>query len=263
MIICVFNDEAQAYEGSSAVKQLHRDGSMTVYAGAIVARDADGVVQIKEAADEGPVGTAVGMLAGCLVGILGGPAGIVLGTATGGLIGSIRDLSVAGVDAEFLDVVSTRLEPGKTALVIEAAEHWTTPLDTRISALGGSVLRRSRTDIVDEQIERNIQASRAELAQLRAEAKQASDDTKAKVQTRVEEARGKLEGLRDRATAEIDRLQKELAAKAERIEGQIKNATAETKERFDQRKVELGADYQRRSDKLREAARLAGDALSA
>ena len=39
-------------------------------------------------------------------------------------------------------------------VVVEAAAHWTTPLDTQVESLGGVVLRRARTGVVDEQVER-------------------------------------------------------------------------------------------------------------
>jgi uncharacterized membrane protein len=263
MIISVFDDEAKAFEGSRAIKELHSDGSITLYAGAIIARDADGAVHIREAADDGPIGMAVGMLAGSLVGILGGPAGVLAGAAAGTLLGSIRDLSVAGVDAEFLDDVSQRLAPGKVAVVVEAAEHWTTPLDTRIEALGGVVLRRTRTDIVDEQIERDIRASNEEYDQLKAELQDATDKTKAKIKARADESRAKLEQLRDKASSSADRLKNEVQAKAEALENQIKTASDESKAKFTARKEALGVDYKRRIDKLEEAGRLASEALSA
>jgi uncharacterized membrane protein len=263
MIISVFDDERQAYEGSRAIQELHREGSITLYAGAIVARDADGAIHIKEAADEGPVGTAVGMLAGSLVGILGGPVGVVAGAAAGGLIGSIRDLSVAGVDAEFLDDVSSQLQPGKVAVVVEAAEHWTTPLDARIEALGGVVLRRSRTDVVDAQIEREVQATKDDLVQLRAELKGAREEAAAKIQSRLERDKAKLEQLAKRAEAEVDRLESESRAKVETLQNQIKTASEESKAKCDERRTALAADYKRRTDKLKEAGRLARQALSA
>ena len=263
MIISVFDDEKQAYEGSRAIQELHREGSITLYAGAIVARDADGAIRIKEAADEGPVGTAVGMLAGSLVGILAGPAGVVAGAAAGGLIGSIRDLSVAGVDAEFLDDVSMQLQPGKVAVVVEAAEHWTTPLDTRIEALGGTLLRRSRTDVVDAQIEREIQTTKDDLAQLRAEIKGARDDAAAKIQARIDRDKAKLEELGNRASTEVDRLEGEVRAKVETLQTQIKTASDKSKAKFDEHLTALRADYKQRTDKLAAAGRLAREALSA
>jgi uncharacterized membrane protein len=68
MIVVVFDNERQAYEGYRALKDLHADGTITLYGDAVIAKDASGTVFVKEAADKGPLGTAVGLLTGSLVG---------------------------------------------------------------------------------------------------------------------------------------------------------------------------------------------------
>ena len=42
MLVVAFDDESKAYEGTKALRELHWEGSVSVYAGAVVARDADG-----------------------------------------------------------------------------------------------------------------------------------------------------------------------------------------------------------------------------
>jgi hypothetical protein len=59
----------------------------------------------------------------------------------GGLIGSWSDLFDLGVGRDFLDKVSRELMPGRTAVVSEVEEDWVTALDTRVEAIGGTVLR--------------------------------------------------------------------------------------------------------------------------
>jgi uncharacterized membrane protein len=59
-VVVVFPNEAQAYQGTRALKDLHADGSLTVYGVAVVAKDAGGKLTIKDAADQGPLGTVVG-----------------------------------------------------------------------------------------------------------------------------------------------------------------------------------------------------------
>ena len=75
MIVTVFDSERQAFEGSQVLKDLHADGTITLYAEAVIAKDADGTVAVKRAADQGPLGTAVGLVTGSLVGLLGGLCG--------------------------------------------------------------------------------------------------------------------------------------------------------------------------------------------
>lgn len=78
-IVVVFPDEAKAYQGTRALKDLHSEGSLTVYGMAVISKDAGGKFAIKEAADEGPLGMAVGTVTGGLVGLLAGPVGLITG----------------------------------------------------------------------------------------------------------------------------------------------------------------------------------------
>ncbi len=87
MLVAVFETESAAFEGLSALKDLHRDGDVTLYASAVIVKDKTGKINLKQAAEDGPVGTALGLLSGSLIGILGGPAGLAIGAAAGGLAG--------------------------------------------------------------------------------------------------------------------------------------------------------------------------------
>ena len=61
MLVAVFDREAAAFEGLTALKDLHRDGDISLYSSAVIAKDKNGKVEAKQAADAGPVGTAVGL----------------------------------------------------------------------------------------------------------------------------------------------------------------------------------------------------------
>jgi len=112
MIVVVFDTETKAYEGSRALADLHREGSLAVYSAAVIAKDGGGRVSTRQGADQGPMATALGMATGALIGALGGPAGLAAGTATGAVGGSMVDLANAGVGLDFLDEVSRQLGPG-------------------------------------------------------------------------------------------------------------------------------------------------------
>src|SRR5271165_4601464 len=211
-IVVVFPDEVKAYEGTRALKELHAEGSLAVYSMAVVAKGVDGKLTVKEAADSGPLGTGVGALVGGLTGLLGGPAGAAMGLGVGALIGNLGDLFNLGVSADFLDKVSKELAPGKAAIVAELAEDWVTPLDTRMGAIGGTVVREWRMDFEDEMIEKDVKARKAEIAQLKEEFSHASGEAKAKLTARIEEARARLRNAADWMEAQISRLQHETDA---------------------------------------------------
>lgn len=262
MMVVVFDDEAKAYEATRAMRELHHEGSITVYGAAVIARDADGKLTMKDEVDEGPIGTAVGMLTGGLIGLLAGPQGMVIGAAAGGMMGATADLINLGVGTEFLNDVAAQLAPGKVALVGEVSETWVTPVDSRMEALGGTVYRRFRDDVEDEQIERDIEATRADIRDLKAEYKATQEENKAKLQAKIDAAEASLKAAGDRAEAKIDSLEAETDAKIKAIDAQIATAKEDTKEKLETTKAEIKSDYETRTAKLKQAWDLTKEAVA-
>src|ERR1700757_3796738 len=106
MLVVVFDDERKAYEGSHALEQLDSDGSISIHAEAVIKKNADGTVIVMQSSDDVPIRTAGGTAIGSLVGLLGGPMGMGIGAVVGAFAGSIWDLNVAGVNADFVDDVA-------------------------------------------------------------------------------------------------------------------------------------------------------------
>jgi uncharacterized membrane protein len=262
-VVIVFPEEAKAYQGSRALKELHAEGSLTLYGMAVVVKDAGGKLSIKEAADQGPLGTAVGALVGGLIGVIGGPVGLLAGAAGGTAIGSLFDIVNYGVGEDFVAKVSSELTLGKSAVIAEVAETWTTPLDTRMEPLGGIVLRTWRDDFEDEQIAKEIAAEKADWEQLRAEYAQASAETKAKLKAKLDQAKASLDATQKRVDAQMNALDKELKAKIAAMEQQLATAKADTREKINKRIADLRANSQARSDKLKRAWELTKEALAA
>jgi uncharacterized membrane protein len=262
-VVIVFPDEEKAYQGTSALKALHGEGSLTLYGIAVIAKDAEGNLAVKDAADAGPLGTAVGALTGALLGVIGGPAGALAGMASGSLIGSLADLFNFGVAEDFIWSVSKQMEPGKTAIVAEIVETWTTPLDARMEALGGTVLRTRRTDFEDEQAAKEVAARKADLDNLRTEYAQATAGAKAKLKAKLDQAKSDLEQSEQRLKTKLDALENETNAKIAALEHQVGQAQADAKEKIRQRVASLRADYEKRSAKLNQAWALTKEALAA
>ena len=245
------------------MKELHADGSLTLYSMAVVVKDAAGKLAIKDAAVEGPLGTAVGALVGGLVGVIAGPAGILAGSFGGTLIGSLFDIANYGVSADFVEKVSSELTSGKSAVVAEIVETWATPLDTSMELLGGTVLRTWRADFEDEQIAKEIVVEKVDWAQLRTEYAQASADAKAKIKTKLDQAKANLDATKKKADAKLEALDKELKAKVAAMEQQVATAKADAKDKINQRITASRSDYQTRSEKLNQAWATAKEALAA
>jgi len=88
MLVVVFDNDAKAYEGKQALLQLDDEGSISVYAYAVLAKHADGTATVKQGDDMGPLGTLLGTSFGSLIGLLGGPVGLAVGAASGFVIGA-------------------------------------------------------------------------------------------------------------------------------------------------------------------------------
>jgi len=261
MIVVVFDEEKKAYEGSRALKDLHAEGSITLYASAVMAKDAGGKVAIKQEADEGALGTGIGLVTGSLIGLLGGPVGVAIGASVGTFGGLLYDVAKAGVGGDFLDEVGRHLQPGKVAVVAEVQEEWVTPLDTRMEAVGGVVFRRAREEVVDAQLERDAAAYEAELAALKAENAQARKEAKAKLQAKINAVKAKLQATQDRAKAAAEATRREMEAKVKALKEQVGKAQGDAKAKLEARIAEVQADYERRSGKLHQAWELTKEAL--
>src|SRR5437899_1935986 len=122
MLVVVFDNESKAYEGQKALLQLDGEGSISVYAYAVLAKNADGTATVKQGDDPGPLGTLVGTSFGSLIGLLGGPAGVAIGAAAGAMGGSVADLDNARIGSDFIDDVSKTLSPNRVAVVAEVEE---------------------------------------------------------------------------------------------------------------------------------------------
>jgi uncharacterized membrane protein len=260
VVAVVFNDEKQAYEGLRALRDLHADGSITLYSDAVVAKDAGGTLSVRQGG-EVREGTFFGLLTGSLIGILGGPVGLAVGASAGTMIGATFDLAKAGIDDDFLREMSDYLLPGKTAVVTEVDEDWQAPIDTRMEALGGHVFRRNRIEIEDAYFERQIAADREELAALEAELTKASAERKARLEAKIQDTRQKLQDTRDRLKARIDSVRAEGEAKVESLQQQLKTARDDRKQRLEKRLADIRADYRERTAKLHQAWELTKSAL--
>ena len=241
---------------------MHAEGSITLYASAVIAKDAGGKVIVKQAADEGPLATGVGLITGSLIGLLGGPVGVAIGAYAGTFGGMLYDLAKVGVGEDFLVEVERQLHPGKVAVVAEVYEEWVMPVDARMEAAGGVVFRRARAEVLDSQIDRDAAALKAEVTDLEAEYARANKETKAKLRAKINAAKARLHATQDRAKAASEAAKREMDAKIESLKEQMAKARGDTKAKLEARMAEVRSEYKRRSDKLHQAGELIKEALA-
>jgi uncharacterized membrane protein len=262
MIVVVFDNETTAYEGVKALKELDAEGSITLHESAVIANDEKGTINVKQTDDRGPLGTAVGLTTGSLIGLLGGPVGLAVGAVAGTMAGSLYDLAQLGIGGDFMDEVSLYLLPGMTAVVAEVDEEWVTPLDTRMADLGGVVIRRARDEFIEAQFARDVAADEAELAQLKAEHTQAVGEAKARLQAKIDAVQKRLQNRRDQLKERIAAIKREGEVKIKSLQEQAAKAKGEMKTKLEKRVAKARANHKARMEKLSQARELIKEAAA-
>lgn len=262
MLVAVFENENKAFEGLSALKELHKKGDITLYATAVVNKDEKGEVHLKTAADQGPIGTATGLFTGSLIGLIGGPVGLAIGAATGSIAGLIFDVSSDDVNTTFVDEVSLALTKGKTAVIAEIDETWTVPIDTKLEALNAMVFRRLKDEVAEDQLARESEAISAELKNLKEELKEAKEQDKARIKAAITKLQNKAEATNELVRKKLNETKSQLDAKVDTMEEQIKHARERRKVKIEKRIKEVKQEYNLRTQKLKQASRLIGEALA-
>jgi uncharacterized membrane protein len=221
MLVVVFDQENKAYEGQRALLQLDGEGSISVYAYAVLAKNADGSATVKKGDDAGPMGTLVGTSFGSLIGLLGGPAGLAVGAAAGFAAGSAADLNNARIGADFIEEVRKAMSPNTVAVIAAVEEDWTTPVDSRMEAIGGTVFRRALTEVRDTVNSQEIDAMKADLAQMKAEYAKAHADRKAKLNEKIRQLDSKIQAHLQKNKEGREAFAREAKAKAEALKARV------------------------------------------
>jgi uncharacterized membrane protein len=251
MMVIVFDNEKQAYAGAKALVELDAEGSIALHAEAIIQKNQDGTVSVKQAADDLPIRTIGGTAIGSLIGLLGGPVGLAIGFGTGAAAGMLADAYVAGVGDDFLNEVATLLVPGKCAVVADLSEEWVTPVDVRMEILGGVVIRREKQQYEDEMCARDIAALREEIAQLKAEHQKANSERKAKLQAKIDTLERKLQAKVDQAKQRSEHLKNETDAKIKALQNKVKADDRQALEAINARIAAIRQRYDEAESNLR------------
>lgn len=158
-VAIVFDNDTKAYECLHALWNLDDSGDITVHGAAVIHRDSYGYVDVATKDTDPGLRTAVGVGIGALLGALAGPIGAAagasiaagtaagIGAAAGGFVGLTADAVKADEHDQAAFETGFVLPRGKSAVIAEVSEDWTTPIDNMATRLGGTVFRRSKGDI--------------------------------------------------------------------------------------------------------------------
>ncbi len=190
VVVVSFDDDSKAFDALTRLKELDAQKQIDLVAAAVVVRDQNGMVEEKdEVSDEQWAGTAGGGVVGLLIGVIGGPFGVLIGGATGVLVGSLFDLDDADETESVLGEVSRSVRVGRDSLIAEVNEPSPDVVDTAMQRLGGSVLRRSVSDVEAE-------IAAAEKAQREAKKKARKELRHARHQKHQEDVHAKVQEMK-------------------------------------------------------------------
>jgi uncharacterized membrane protein len=190
VIAVTFPEEANAYEALARLKELDAQDDVGVPAAAVVAREQDGKITIKDQfGKESYDDTAGGGLLGLLVGVLGGPLGVLVGGATGVVIGSLFDEDDDDNTKSVLGDLSSSIRVGPPGLLAEVSEQDPVAVDAVMAHLSGTVVRRSVSDV-------ELEIAAAQDAQREAKKKARDELRQARHKHRKDEVDAKIAQLK-------------------------------------------------------------------
>jgi uncharacterized membrane protein len=193
VIAVSFTDDGNAYEALTLLKELDSQHQVEIKGAAVVGRSEDGQIDVKDQIGDWTLTlTAEGGLIGLVIGILGGPFGVLIGAATGVLIGSLFDIHDDDKTESVLADISTTVKDGRLSLLADVSEQSTEVIDTAMERLGGTVVRRS-VDDVEAEIAASEKAQREAKREARKQLREARHEKqKTEIHAKIEEMKAKL-----------------------------------------------------------------------
>jgi len=126
---------------------MHQEGTITLIDSALVSKDADGKVRIRETEElTARKGARRGAIAAGIFGLIYPPS-LIISLAAGGAIGALSGvLRDTGVKKQRLEQVGSELEPGKAAVVALAEGEWVMRIQSTLQGYDGELM----THVIDE-----------------------------------------------------------------------------------------------------------------
>ncbi len=116
LIAITFNTEDSATSALGAIRSLEKEGQIGLEDTAVVTKDANGKIQVKNEASSGTeTGAVVGAILGSLLWVVFPVGAIVGGAIAGGLIGRAVK---PGIDGTFVKEVEEKLPAGGSAIFL-------------------------------------------------------------------------------------------------------------------------------------------------
>jgi uncharacterized membrane protein len=154
-IVAAFQDPNGASAALQQLKEAKKEGVIAIENAAVITKDADGKLRIKETADMGGgKGAAIGGVVGGVIGLIGGPLGIAAGAGVGATIGGLAaKLHDGGFQDARLRQIGDSLKPGTSALVAVIDHTWVLEAERQLQQAGADYVTASISADIAKQLE--------------------------------------------------------------------------------------------------------------
>jgi uncharacterized membrane protein len=149
IIVAAFNDPNRAAEIMDELKQGKKEGLIGIIDAAVVVKDAEGKLKVKDAKRRSTKGMITGGVVGGVLGLLAGPVGLL--AVGGGAIGALAGkVSGSALKAEMKDI-GEALTPNSSAIVAIIEHTWVAQMEAMLAAEGARVVMDSlKADIAEQ-----------------------------------------------------------------------------------------------------------------
>jgi uncharacterized membrane protein len=149
VIVAAFDDASGASAALEQLKRAKRERLIDIQAAAVLRKDENGKLHIKETADlGGGKGAAFGGITGAAIGLIAGPALVVpaaVGALVGGLAAKWRD---SGFSDARLNRLGEGLKPNSSAIVAVVEHTWVAQVERQLAEAGADTMTEAlRADI--------------------------------------------------------------------------------------------------------------------
>lgn len=152
LIAIAYDDEYKAEEVRLTLIKLQKEHLIELEDAAVVVKNAEGKVKLKQAVDLTSAGAVSGGFWGLLIGtlFLSPVLGAAVGAAAGAASGALSDI---GVDDKFMKTLGETLKPGSSALFVLVRKVTPDKVLDEVAPYGGTVLRTSLSKDEEAQLQ--------------------------------------------------------------------------------------------------------------
>ena len=149
IIVAAFNDPNRAAEIMGELKQGKKEGLIGIIDAAVVVKDAEGKLKVKDAKRRSTKGMITGGVVGGVLGLLAGPVGWL--AVGGGAIGALAGKAAGSELKATMEEIGEALTPNSSAIVAIIEHTWVAKMEDMLAAEGARVVMDSlKADIADQ-----------------------------------------------------------------------------------------------------------------